>query len=76
MAYNNTGTHLLHAQGFDRLQSYQFCVRNWFWRNVATDYWDKSTIIVSKTGQNFKFNYNYFVNPDNDFELATSNRTL
>ncbi|XP_042894789.1 protein bark beetle [Parasteatoda tepidariorum] len=75
MAYNNTGKHVLDVQGFERMPlSYQTCIRNWFWRNVATDYWDKSTIIASKAGQ--RFNYNYMVNPDNDFELAAKNRTF
>ena len=75
MAFNNTGKHLLHVQGFERVPlSFQICVQNWFWRNIATDDWDKSTIIASKAGQ--KFSYNYLVNPDNDFELAARNRSV
>lgn len=75
LAYNNIGKHVLDVQGFERMPlSYQTCERNWFWRNTATDYWDKSTIIASKAGQ--RFNYNYLINPDNDFELAAKNRTL
>ncbi|KAF8773809.1 Protein bark beetle like protein [Argiope bruennichi] len=74
MAYNNTGMHILDVQGFERMPlSYQTCERNWFWRNIATDYWDKSTIIAGKAGQ--RFNYNYLLNPENDFELAAKNRT-
>ncbi|XP_035215433.1 protein bark beetle-like, partial [Stegodyphus dumicola] len=75
MAYNNTGRHLADVQGFERVPlSYQTCTRNWFWRNRATDYWDRSTIVANKAGQ--RFNFNYLVNPDNDFELAARNRTL
>ncbi|GBM60478.1 hypothetical protein AVEN_213750-1 [Araneus ventricosus] len=74
MAYNNTGMHILDVQGFERMPlSYQTCERNWFWRNTATDRWDKSTIIAGKAGQ--RFNYNYLLNPENDFELAAKNRT-
>ncbi|GIY05443.1 protein bark beetle [Caerostris extrusa] len=74
MAYNNTGKHVLDVQGFERMPlSYQTCERNWFWRNTATDYWDKSTIIAGKAGQ--RFNNNYLLNPENDFELAAKNRT-
>ncbi|GFY53687.1 protein bark beetle [Trichonephila inaurata madagascariensis] len=74
MAYNNTGMHIVDVQGFERMPlSYQTCERNWFWRNHATDYWDKSTIIAGKAGQ--RFNNNYLLNPENDFELAAKNRT-
>ncbi|XP_054714634.1 protein bark beetle-like [Uloborus diversus] len=75
LAYNNTGKHLLDVRGFQRMPlSFQTCEKNWFWRNVATDIWDKSTIIAGKAGQ--QFNHNYLVNPDNDFELSARNRSL
>jgi hypothetical protein len=71
---SNLGQNQLTVYGFEHVPlSYQTCRHNWFYNNIATKYQERSTVIASNAGQVYVDNY--FVNPDNDFELATMNRT-
>lgn len=72
LVMNNTGRHTMDVHWFNSLSS-QTCVGNWFHNNKALMPRNRATIIASTGGQIFK--YNYLVNPDNDFELATLNRS-
>ena len=70
----NAGKHQLEIIGFKRRPiSYQTVRGNWFYNNFAYHLNEKSTIFASNAGQEYR--NNYFVNPDNDFEFATLNRT-
>lgn len=75
---NNYGDNQLFMAGFAHAQSsskLQTCVKNFFYNNHAkNERGEQSTIIASTIGQ--IYTNNYFVNPDNDFELATRNRTI
>ena len=44
-----------------------------FLRNYATDEFNRTTILVSSAGQ--RYFENVLVNEDNDYEMATINRT-
>lgn len=75
---NNYGDSQLFVAGFSHAQSsssLQQCTRNFFYNNHAVnERGEQSTIIVSTVGQ--MYTDNYLVNPDNNFELATRNRTI
>lgn len=75
---NNYGDSQLFVAGFVHAQSsskLQKCTRNFFYNNHAVnERGEQSTIIVNTVGQ--IYNDNYLVNPDNDFELSTRNRTI
>ena len=70
----NFGKHQLEINGFrENAISYQTIRGNWFYNNFASHINEKATIYASSSGQTYVDNY--FVNPDNDFELATMNRS-
>lgn len=70
----NHGKHQLEVVGFDHAPiSHQIIDGNWFYNNYARYYNERATVFASAAGQNYTDNY--FVNPDNDFELATVNRS-
>ena len=75
---NNWGDSQLFVAGFDHAQSssrLQTVSRNFFYNNhAANERGEQSTIIVGSIGQ--LYSENYLVNPDNNFELATRNRTI
>nr|XP_046910459.1 protein bark beetle-like [Dermatophagoides farinae] len=75
---NNYGDNQLFMAGFAHAQSsskLQRCTKNFFYNNHAkNERGEQSTIIVSTIGQ--IYSDNYLVNPDNDFELSTRNRTI
>ncbi|KAF7488484.1 Protein bark beetle [Sarcoptes scabiei] len=75
---NNFGDSQLFVAGFAHAQSsskLQRCTNNFFYNNRASNQrGERSTIIVSTIGQ--IFTDNYLVNPDNDFEMCTRNRTI
>lgn len=71
---SNVGQAQMSIIGFEQVPlSYQTCRKSWFYNNFATKLHERSTIIASTAGQTYVDNY--FVNPDNDFEIATLNRT-
>ncbi|KAI1309118.1 Protein bark beetle [Halotydeus destructor] len=79
----NTGRHQLEVLGFEQVPiSYQTIRGNWFYNNMAIGSGqfgyglngdERSTIFASNAGQ--RYVENYLVNPENDFELATMNRS-
>ncbi|XP_015781798.1 protein bark beetle-like [Tetranychus urticae] len=70
----NYGRHQLAVVGFDISYSHQTIYRNWFYNNFASHWEEKSTIFATNSGQ--RYDYNYLVNPDNNFEIATMNQSL
>lgn len=71
----NTGLHQLKVLGFDRNSHlYQEIRGNWLYNNLATRPNKRSTIIANSAGQHYI--QNYFVNPDNDFEMSSVNRSI
>lgn len=71
----NTGLHQLKVLGFDRNSHlYQEIRGNWLYNNLATRPNQRSTIIANSAGQHYI--QNYFVNPDNDYEMSSVNRSL
>lgn len=71
----NTGLHQLKVLGFDRSSHlYQEIRGNWLYNNLATLPNKRSTIIANSAGQHYI--QNYFVNPDNDYEMSSVNRSL
>ena len=68
---SNQGLHQLEVLGIDN--SFQTIRRNWFYNNHAQKVNERSTLFASNPGQ--QYSDNYLVNPDNDFELATLNRS-
>lgn len=68
----NIGKHQIEVVGFDKLPlSYQTFSNNWIYNNTATFERDRSTIFGNSAGQHYSLNY--FVNPDNHFEISTMN---
>ena len=69
---SNIGKHQIEVVGFDKLPlSYQIFSNNWIYNNSATFERDRSTIFGNSAGQQYYMNY--FVNPDNHFEISTMN---
>lgn len=71
----NLGAHLLEISGFDgvRLPIYQSTSHNGFYKNYAVDSNGRSTIVAGTPGQQYVDNV--FFNPDNDYEMLTTNRS-
>jgi hypothetical protein len=70
----NSGKHQMEVKGFrESAISYQTMRGNWFYNNFASHLNERSTIYATSSGQTYVDNY--FVNPDNNFELATMNRS-
>ncbi|KAG1658471.1 Protein bark beetle [Nymphon striatum] len=72
LVMNNTGRHIMDVHWFYSLSS-QTVISNWFQNNIALMPRSRGTIVASTGGQIFK--YNYLVNPENDFELISLNRS-
>ncbi|KAL1117916.1 hypothetical protein AAG570_004229, partial [Ranatra chinensis] len=70
----NTGTHILEVSGFESVKLHQSTSHNGFYWNHATEKDAKSTIVAGTAGQHYVDNI--FLNPDNDYELMTVNRSL
>ncbi|KAL6268222.1 hypothetical protein P5V15_001333 [Pogonomyrmex californicus] len=73
--HGNLGMHLLEISGFEkvRLPIYQSTSHNGFYKNYAVDREGRSTIIAGTPGQQYVDNV--FFNPDNDYEMLTTNRS-
>ncbi|EFN78073.1 Lysyl oxidase-like protein 4 [Harpegnathos saltator] len=73
--HGNLGMHLLEISGFEmvRLHIYQRTLHNGFYKNYAVDREGRSTIIAGTPGQ--QYIDNVFFNPDNDYEMLTTNRS-
>lgn len=70
----NNGKHQLEVVGFTQSPIfYQTIEGNWFYNNHARYLNERATIFASNADQHYVDNY--FVNPDNDFELASMNRS-
>nr|XP_003703916.1 PREDICTED: uncharacterized protein LOC100876764 [Megachile rotundata] len=71
----NLGAHLLEISGFEgvRLPIYQSTSHNGFYKNYAVDRNGRSTIVAGTPGQQYVDNV--FFNPDNDYEILTTNRS-
>nr|XP_034174512.1 protein bark beetle [Osmia lignaria] len=71
----NLGAHLLEISGFEgvRLPIYQSTSHNGFYKNYAVDRNGRSTIVAGTPGQQYVDNV--FFNPDNDYEMLTTNRS-
>ncbi|KAG8238179.1 hypothetical protein J437_LFUL014055 [Ladona fulva] len=72
----NLGMHILEVSGFERvrLPIYQTASHNGFYRNMAVDREERGTIVAGTAGQHYVDNV--LVNPDNDYEIVTVNRSL
>lgn len=71
----NTGLYQLKVLGFDRNSHlYQEIRGNWLYNNIATKPNKRSTIIANSAGQHYL--QNYFVNPENDYEMSSVNRSV
>lgn len=69
---SNIGWHQIEVLGFGKLPFlYQNFQSNWVYNNTATQDLDKSTIFLGSVGPHL--DNNYFVNPDNHFEMSTLN---
>ncbi|XP_020286537.1 protein bark beetle isoform X2 [Pseudomyrmex gracilis] len=73
--HGNLGMHLLEISGFEkvRLPIYQSTSHNGFYKNYAVDREGRSTIVAGTPGQQYVDNV--FFNPDNDYEMLTTNRS-
>ncbi|XP_031833217.2 C-type lectin domain-containing protein bark beetle [Nomia melanderi] len=73
--HGNLGAHLLEISGFERvrLPIYQSTSHNGFYKNYALDRNGRSTIVAGTPGQQYVDNV--FFNPDNDYEMLTTNRS-
>ncbi|XP_070163334.1 protein bark beetle [Polyergus mexicanus] len=73
--HGNIGMHLLEISGFERvrLPIYQSTSHNGFYKNYAVDREGRSTIVAGTPGQQYVDNV--FFNPDNDYEMLTTNRS-
>ncbi|XP_043526927.1 protein bark beetle [Frieseomelitta varia] len=71
----NLGAHLLEVSGFEgvRLPIYQSTSHNGFYKNYAVDRDGRSTVVAGTPGQQYVDNV--FFNPDNDYEMLTTNRS-
>ncbi|XP_076628397.1 C-type lectin domain-containing protein bark beetle [Colletes latitarsis] len=73
--HGNLGAHLLEISGFERvrLPIYQSTSHNGFYKNYAVNRDGRSTIVAGTPGQQYVDNV--FFNPDNDYEMLTTNRS-
>ncbi|OAD61568.1 hypothetical protein WN48_00079 [Eufriesea mexicana] len=73
--HGNLGAHLLEISGFEgvRLPIYQSTSHNGFYKNYAVDRNGRSTVVAGTPGQQYVDNV--FFNPDNDYEMLTTNRS-
>ncbi|XP_076766657.1 C-type lectin domain-containing protein bark beetle [Xylocopa sonorina] len=73
--HTNLGAHLLEISGFEgvRLTIYQSISHNGFYKNYAVDRDGRSTVVAGAPGQQYVDNV--FFNPDNDYEMLTTNRS-
>ncbi|CAM1311440.1 Uncharacterised protein g5687 [Pycnogonum litorale] len=72
LVMNNTGQHIMDVHWYYSISS-QKCRNNWFYNNKAIMPRNRGTIVASTGGQIFR--HNYLVNPDNDFELISLNKS-
>ncbi|TMW54841.1 hypothetical protein DOY81_000074 [Sarcophaga bullata] len=74
--HSNIGGRIVEVSGFEkvRLPIYQSTSHNGFYRNIATNWMGRSTIIAGTAGQ--QYIDNIFENPDNDYEIITVNSTI
>ncbi|XP_059476974.1 protein bark beetle isoform X2 [Neocloeon triangulifer] len=74
--HNNLGRHILEVSGFEkvRLPIYQTTSHNGFYENYAIDLESRGTIIAGTAGQHYVDNI--LLNPANDYEIVTVNRSL
>ncbi|XP_037072320.1 LOW QUALITY PROTEIN: protein bark beetle-like [Pollicipes pollicipes] len=75
LVHNNHGFHIMKVSGFERvhLPIYQNFAHNGFLWNHATDPEERTTILAGSAGQQYVDNV--LVNPHNNYELVTINRT-
>ncbi|ALC38872.1 CG3921 [Drosophila busckii] len=74
--HSNVGGRIMEVSGFEkvRLQIYQTTAHNGFYRNVATNWMSRATIVAGTAGQQYVDNI--FENYDNDYELLTVNNSI
>ncbi|XP_046801135.1 protein bark beetle isoform X1 [Lucilia cuprina] len=74
--HSNVGGRIVEVSGFEkvRLPIYQSTSHNGFYRNVATNWMGRATIVAGTAGQQYVDNI--FENPDNDYEIITVNSTI
>ncbi|KAI8487025.1 hypothetical protein Bbelb_352850 [Branchiostoma belcheri] len=70
---NNSGQHVVTWEGRSKTDSLQRCENNLFYDNIALTPGKKYTLVVS--GRDVQLHGNVLINPANDAELATSDRT-
>ncbi|XP_034471844.1 protein bark beetle [Drosophila innubila] len=74
--HSNMGGRIMEVSGFEkvRLQIYQTTAHNGFYRNVATNWMSRATIVAGTAGQQYVDNI--FENYENDYELLTVNNSI
>ncbi|XP_033235622.1 protein bark beetle isoform X2 [Drosophila pseudoobscura] len=74
--HSNIGGRIMEVSGFEkvRLQIYQTTAHNGFYRNVATNWMTRATVVAGTAGQQYVDNI--FENYENDYELLTVNNSM
>ncbi|XP_043645719.1 protein bark beetle [Drosophila teissieri] len=74
--HSNVGGRIMEVSGFEkvRLQIYQTTAHNGFYRNFATNWMTRATIVAGTAGQQYVDNI--FENHENDYELLTVNNSI
>ncbi|KAH8259932.1 hypothetical protein KR038_005318 [Drosophila bunnanda] len=74
--HSNVGGRIMEVSGFEkvRLQIYQTTAHNGFYRNFATNWMTRATIVAGTAGQQYVDNI--FENYENDYELLTVNNSI
>ncbi|XP_019892680.2 protein bark beetle isoform X1 [Musca domestica] len=74
--HSNVGGRIVEVSGFEkvRLPIYQSTAHNGFYRNIATNWMGRATIVAGTAGQQYVDNI--FENPDNDYEIITVNSSI
>ncbi|XP_075153568.1 C-type lectin domain-containing protein bark beetle isoform X2 [Haematobia irritans] len=74
--HSNVGSRIVEVSGFEkvRLPIYQSTAHNGFYRNIATNWMGRATIVAGTAGQQYVDNI--FENPDNDYEIITVNSSI
>ncbi|EDW76452.2 uncharacterized protein Dwil_GK14651 [Drosophila willistoni] len=74
--HSNIGGRIMEVSGFEkvRLQIYQTTAHNGFYRNFATNWMTRATIVAGTAGQQYADNI--FENYENDYELLTVNNSI